>query len=101
MSTLKVAKGTTIQLSLTALEQLNSETGAYANLTTPDSVKFNIRQKGTTSVSTSTGNQIGSTNGWYALTTMNTTGDYEWVAKVTEGTQFLVTIPERISVLST
>ena len=101
MSTLKVVKGTTIQMSLTALQQLNSETQAYANLTTPDSVKFYVRREGTTSNSTYTGDQIGSTNGWWAKATLSSTGDYEWVAKITEGSEYLVTEPERIVVLST
>lgn len=101
MTVLKVAKGTTIQMSLTAVQQLNNETQAYANLTTPDSIKFYCRRIGTTSVSTHTGDQIGSTNGWWAEKTMDSTGDYEWVGKITEGSEYLVTIPERVVVVST
>lgn len=100
MSTLKVVKGTTIQMSLTALQQYNSETQAYANLTGPDTIKFNVTSPAGT-VSTHTGDQIGSTNGWYAKKTLDSTGDWEWVARVIEGSDVLVTEPERIVCITT
>lgn len=100
MSTLKVTKGTTIEMSYTSVQQKNSETGAYANISSPDSVTFKLRYPSGTSTSI-TGDQIGSTNGWYAKKTLSSTGDYEWTVVVVKGTDQVTEDPERVVVTST
>lgn len=100
MSTLKVAKGTTIEMSYTSVQQRNSETGAYANIASPNSVTFSIINQDTSTTSSTSGNQIGSTNGWYAKKTMNSTGNYTWTVTVVKDTDQVVTVPERVIVVS-
>lgn len=100
MSTLKVTKGTTVEMSYTSVQQKNSETGAYANIASPDSVTFTLRYPAGTSTAI-TGDQIGSTNGWYAKKTLTSTGDHEWKVTVVKGSDQVVEGPERIIVIST
>ncbi len=99
MSTLKVAKGTTILMSLGDVEQYNVETAAYANIATPDTVGFAITNPAGTN-STYAGNQVGTTNSWNASHTVDTTGDWVWKATVVKGSYTLITEPERIIVVA-
>lgn len=98
--TLRVTKGTSIEMSYTSIQQRNSETGVYSNLTSPDTITFTMTMPNGTSTSIS-GDQIGSTNGFYAKRKMTSTGDHEWAVRIVEGTDELVDGPFRVIVTST
>lgn len=99
MSTLTVTEGTTVEMLYSDVEQRNSETGAYANISSPDSVTFTLVYPNGTSTAL-TGDQVGSTNSWYAKKTLSSTGDYQWRVTVVKGTDQVTDGPERILVRS-
>ena len=87
-----IAAGTTLLMEAADVELFDPETGAYADLTAPDTINFVVKNAVTgATVSTIAGNQQGSTNTYNAQYTFSATGTFTWQASITEGSVTLVT----------
>jgi hypothetical protein len=84
-NTTVIAQNTSLVMRIEDLELFDLETGAYADLTTPDSVTFRVRNESTQVAVEVTGNQEGSTNTWNAVHDFTTAGDFTWQCEVVEG----------------
>ena len=86
-----IAQHTSLVMRIEDLELFDLETGAPADLTSPDSVTFrfsvwdnNLKAPSGTATEYS-GNQEGSTNAWNAVHDCTTAGDFVWDCEVVEG----------------
>jgi hypothetical protein len=95
----KIAERTTLLMRVEDVEIINVETNLPADLTSPDTIVFRVKDSAGTIVEVS-GNQEGSTNNFNAQYLFTTAGTYTWSCEIIEGAVKYNTVPEVIKVVA-